>query len=237
MFKSTIFDKEVNGIQLLSRRFVCGLSSTDIAFKAGRLCRKTFELSLVITLLITIVLFLGWKRFLVKSRIMPQQNMVFLVEQIPPTEQSRPKPAPPRPSVPIASEDEEFPEEATIEFTDLAFGDDPPPPPPPLDDDMIKFVPFDEPPAPVGGLEAIARHLEYPEAGRLAGIEGTVILNAQIDEKGKILKIRVIKSLGFRDFDDAATRAIMAVKWNPAKQRDNPVMVWFTIPIEFTLHL
>jgi len=108
--------------------------------------------------------------------------------------------------------------------------------PPPDDEGLITFVPFDEPPAPIGGFQAIARQLEYPKAGRLAGIEGTVVLRIQIDERGNIRNIQVLQSLGSGDFVEAASKAVRAVKWKPAKQREVPVMVWCSIPVEFSLH-
>jgi len=129
--KKNLFEEECEGIHLLNKRFISGLSCNDLVFTKCRFYRKTCELSFIITLSIFIVLFLGWKRFITKPGSIQPKELVFLVEEIPHTEQSRPKPAPPRPSVPIASEDEEIPEETTIEFTDFNFGDDPPPPPPP----------------------------------------------------------------------------------------------------------
>jgi protein TonB len=230
-----MFAEEGEGIRLLSNRFISGLSEEDVVFTAGRKYRKTFELSFILSLSACIILFLGWRRVITKPNDLEQRELVFQIEDIPHTEQSRPRQAPARPSVPIASEDEEIPEEVTIEYTNLVFDDEPPIPPPPSDENAILFVPFDDPPTPVGGREAILRHLTYPQIGRLAGIEGVVILHLKIDENGTVQDIRVIKSLGSGDFVDAASKAVRAVKWNPAKQRERPVTVWYSVPIEFTL--
>ena len=220
----------------MSNRFVSGLSALDIVFKSGMRFRRTLEFSLVLSLAFIIILFLGWRRFTKRTRIVEEQEIVFQIENIPTTQQSRPRPAPSRPSVPIPSEDEEIPEEATIEFTNLLFDDEPLPlPPPPDDEDVILFVPFDEPPTPVGGRAAVLRNIKYPEIGRRAGIEGTVVLHCYVDEKGEIQKFRVIKDLGFGDFVEAAKKGILSVKWNPAKQRERPIAIWYSIPIQFTL--
>ena len=234
--QKNMFADEGDGIRLLNNRFITGLSVRDVVFRTGRKYRKTFELSFVFSLAICILLFLGWRRIVPKTKTIEHEDLVFQIENIPKTEQSRPKPAPARPSVPIASEDEEIPEEVTIEFTNLVFDDEPlPVPPPPDDENVIMFVPFDEPPTPVGGLAAIRRHLKYPQIGRLAGIQGTVVLHLKIDEDGQVQDIRVIKKLGSGDFVEAASNAVRAVKWNPAKQRERPVTVWYSVPIEFTL--
>jgi protein TonB len=235
--KRNLFEKEGEGIRLLSRRFISGLSISDLVFRSKQEDRKMFELSFIITLSLFIVLFSGWRRFETRTRTLETSDLVFQVEMIPQTEQKRLQPAPARPSVPIASESEEIPEEATIEFTNIDF-EDTPPPPPPLDGDdgMILFVPFDEPPVPIGGFKAILKHLKYPEIGRLAGIQGFVVLHLQIDENGDVVDIRTIKSLGSGDFVEAASKAVRAVKWKPAKQRERPVKVWYSVPIEFTLN-
>jgi protein TonB len=160
------------------------------------------------------------------------------VEEIPQTQQSRSAPAPSRPSVPIASEDEDLPEDETIDFTDLDLESEPPPPPPPpdqIDDSVPVFVPHDEPPQPIGGYQAIQRKLVYPEIARKAGVEGRVMIWAQIGEDGSVVRTRVMKSLGPNGCDEAAMKAIRDVKWKPAMQRDKPVRVWVAVPVDFRL--
>ena len=70
---------------------------------------------------------------------------------------------------------------------------------------------------------------------RLAGIEGRVIIAVEIDENGKVLQTCITKSLIFAGMDEAAEKAIRAVEWIPAYQRDRPVKVWLSIPIDFKL--
>lgn len=111
----------------------------------------------------------------------------------------------------------------------------PPPPPPKVEDEEIKFVPFDVPPKPIGGFEAIQEKLTYPEIARKAGIEGTVIINVKISEKGDVVAAKVVKSLGNNGCAESAIEAIKAVKWEPAIQRDKPVEVWVAVPVKFAL--
>jgi len=36
-------------------------------------------------------------------------------------------------------------------------------------------------------------------------------------------------------FSEAAQKAVMLVKWKPAKQRDRAVKVWVSVPVRFQL--
>jgi TonB family protein len=102
-------------------------------------------------------------------------------------------------------------------------------------DSEIGFVEYDVPPKPIGGFEAIAEHLEYPEMSRKKGIEGRVIVSARISETGDVLEAKVARSLDPEGCDRAAIRAIKAVKWEAALKQDKPVSVWITVPVQFTL--
>ena len=113
--------------------------------------------------------------------------------------------------------------------------DTPPPPPSPGDEDVI-FVAYDKPPQPIGGFAAIQQNLVYPEIARRAGIEGTVIVHAQIGVNGEVVNTRILNSLGENNgCDEAAIAAIKAVKWQPAKAKGQPVSVWVSIPMKFKL--
>jgi protein TonB len=202
--------------------------------------RRILELGLVISLILHIFLMQGYKKVKIKVTKKTFKLEALQVEEIPQTQQERQAPAPSRPSVPIASEDETLPEDETIEFTELDLDAEPPPPPPPpsaevVDDDVPVFVPFDEPPEPIGGYTAIQKRLVYPEIARKAGVEGRLMVWAQIDENGTVVRTRIMKSLGPNGCDEAAQVAIRAVKWKPAKQRDRPVKVWVAVPVDFKL--
>ncbi len=98
-----------------------------------------------------------------------------------------------------------------------------------------KFVPYDNPPTPVGGFRAIQKALRYPEDARKAGIQGRVIVQVLISEKGRVEDARVIKSSGHTACDRAAVNAIKSVAWNPATQKGKPMPVWVAVPVMFKL--
>ena len=227
------------GIHIIQNRFRCCLSKRDKVFNLSDRYRQRFELGLIISIFSLILVFQFWKKNEAKQTIVQKSAfMIDVVEEIPQTTQTNRAPAPSRPSVPIASEDETIPEDETIEFTDIDFEEVPPPPPPPQEeiaDDIPVFVPFDEPPTPIGGIAAIQKNLVYPEVARLAGVEGIVLLHVQIEANGDVKNVRVMKSLGISDMDQSAINAVRAVKWKPAMQRDMPIMVWYSVPIRFAL--
>ena len=109
------------------------------------------------------------------------------------------------------------------------------PPPPPSPKGGIVFVPYDEPPVPIGGFPAIQKNLVYPENARKAGIEGRVTVYAEVDENGNVVRTKVVTSLGPNGCDEAAINALKSVKWYPAKQRDKNVKVWIAVPVDFRL--
>lgn len=64
----------------------------------------------------------------------------------------------------------------------------------------------------------------YPPVARKVGAEGTVVLNAIIDQLGAVKKVSMITSSGRHDLDDAA-QSTVASKWrfNPARKEGIPV--------------
>ncbi len=114
-----------------------------------------------------------------------------------------------------------------------------------------KSVIYDTPPGPIGGFEAIAKNLKYPEAARKKGVERTVYVDALIDVDGKVLDTKAAKPKDEKEpkeseMDEetqkmvqelhiAAMKAIEMSKWEPAKKDKQPVKVWITVPVCFKL--
>lgn len=131
--------------------------------------------------------------------------------------------------IPISVE----PREITSEIKSVSV---PQPMPVPQEPAAIpNYIPVDEEPSPIGGLEAIRAYLKYPETGRRLYLEGSVYIRALIDENGEVAIVRIAKSSGYPFFDDAAIDAVRSVKWNPGIQHDRPVKAWVSIPVHFKL--
>ncbi|HSG40368.1 MAG TPA: energy transducer TonB, partial [Thermoanaerobaculia bacterium] len=67
-----------------------------------------------------------------------------------------------------------------------------------------------------------------------AGVQGTVIIEAIIDEKGNVTAQRVLKALPM-GLDQAAMEAIRQWRFKPAYRGSEPVKVYYTLTVNFTL--
>ncbi len=72
----------------------------------------------------------------------------------------------------------------------------------------------------------------FPEAARRAGVEGTVILQVDIDEAGLVKQVAVVQSLGY-GCDEAALEAVRQARFAPAAAGDQLVPVRVRIPFRF----
>ncbi|MCD6447310.1 MAG: energy transducer TonB [Candidatus Marinimicrobia bacterium] len=111
------------------------------------------------------------------------------------------------------------------------------PPPPSKGIGIICGNPiYQTPPRPIGGKNAINNNSKYPDSAKQAGIEGQVILQCFIDDKGAVQEINIIKGMDFPGMNDAAINAVKKTKFKPAVQRDRNVGVWIAIPVTFKLN-
>ncbi|MFC1543072.1 TonB family protein [Candidatus Neomarinimicrobiota bacterium] len=110
------------------------------------------------------------------------------------------------------------------------------PPPSPEAGPTVRFIAYDTRPAPIGGLEAIQQLVVYPEPAKSAGIEGTVIVQALVDENGQVQRTVVSEGIPDTGLDEAAMVAIKNTTFKPAQQKGKPVDgVWISIPVNFRL--
>ena len=174
--------------------------------------------------------FYGLQRF--EPEIDIESEGQFIIEniQIPETQQFETPPPPARPSIPIESEDEDLADDLTIEETDLDNFDAWDAPPPPPSGPQFKFIPYDDPPRPITPIKPV-----YPDIAQEAGIEGQVLVQCFIDEKGRVKETIVVKGIPNTGLNESAVQALRKTRFRPAKQRERPVGVWITIPINFKL--
>lgn len=85
-------------------------------------------------------------------------------------------------------------------------------------------------------VKFIQTNLVYPKKGQKKGWEGKVFLKFIIDETGKVVDPKVLKSTGHQILDDEALRVISLMpNWKPGKQNGKEVRVYYNLPINFTL--
>lgn len=97
----------------------------------------------------------------------------------------------------------------------------PPPPPPPLIEAKAKLGTKQQP--------------EYPEIAQQNNWEGRVLLSAYIKEDGSIGEVKVVKSSGHGELDEAAIAALRGWRFEPAKRGDVAQGSWVRVPFTFTL--
>jgi TonB family protein len=98
------------------------------------------------------------------------------------------------------------------------------------------FEAFDTPPEPVGGFKALQQNLHYPEIAKKAGIQGIVLLEVLINERGQVTEASVVKTPAEKaGINEAAINAIKTISWKPALKDGRPVSVRVSIPVKFKL--
>ncbi len=198
------------------------------------------RIGLVITLLLCIIVLMGFPKFKSSIKIEKEYKMAVEMIDVPQTQQQFEQPPPPsRPSIPIESENEDLSEDITIEetsdITQYEAWDAPPPPPSEDDEPDIRFIAYDKPPEPIGGFAAIQRKVIYPEIALEAGIEGKIIVRAFVNEFGVVKDCLILSGIEGSGLNEAAIDAVKKSRFYPAQQRDRNVAVWITVPVIFKL--
>jgi periplasmic protein TonB len=103
----------------------------------------------------------------------------------------------------------------------------------------VRRAAADDAPIPVGG--AVLRPIflsgpqpRYTEMARKAGIQGSVIVEAIIDEQGRVTHVRMLKDLSL-GLGEAAVEAIQSWRFKPATLAGRAVKVYYTLTVNFTL--
>ncbi|HSR17812.1 MAG TPA: energy transducer TonB [Ignavibacteriaceae bacterium] len=93
---------------------------------------------------------------------------------------------------------------------------------------------LDKIPFPVGGIEQIAKNINYPPNAKENKLEGDVFIKAVISEERNVLSTEIIKSLG-TECDNAAADAVKKTKFTPGIKDGKAVECKITIPVRFKL--
>jgi len=194
--------------------------------------KKTYEVALIIALAIMILAFKFFPDVSPPDKIEMGEQEIVDVEDIEITKQENRPPPPPRPPIPIEAPSDEAIDDVDILDTELQPEDVARPPSD--DDEEVYFVAVEELPEPVGGIAAIQSAVVYPEIAKRAGVEGTVYVEAYVDESGVVTRTSIVKGIG-AGCDEAGEAAVMKTRFKPGKQRGKAVKVKMSIPIRFRL--
>lgn len=93
---------------------------------------------------------------------------------------------------------------------------------------------FAEKPAPVTKPPRVIKRVapEYTDKARAAGIEGRVVLKANLDEKGRVSNIGVLKRLD-DGLDQKAVECLQKWQFSPALRNGVPVPTRMHVEITF----
>jgi periplasmic protein TonB len=187
------------------------------------------RLSAATALLIVIGAFLFMPREFVVKPYQLRRSVEMVMEALPAAlQEMQEQPQAPKPtSVPVAAANEAEVEATTIQSTELrevvARTEE-------TDIPIVAFWKVEVKPQPTNIPVP-----DYPPMARNAGIEGQTLVEALVDIDGSIREARVLKSSGNSSLDQAAVSAARNARFTPAKQRDQPVRVWVSIPFRFSL--
>jgi periplasmic protein TonB len=211
--------------------------------------RIFMQIGLVFALLGVLVAF-EWKQYERPEYDLGTLDMDFFEEEdIPITRQEQPPPPPPpEPSqeLVIVDDDVEIEEEFTIdveatvftevqEFAPITMGAAEEE----IEEDVIFTVVEDQPQFPGGEsarVKFLSDNLRYPTMAREAGIQGTVFVTFVVERDGSVTDVRVLRGIG-GGCDEEAVRVVQNMpRWQPGRQRGQPVRVQFNMPIRFMLN-
>lgn len=171
-----------------------------------------------------------------------ERQQTFQLEEIVQTRQEIKAPPPPRPSVPVAVPNDEIIENEIINLdAELKLDDflEIPSAPPAMaeveeEEEEEIFVVVEQMPELIGGIASVQKLIKYPEMAVMAGIEGRVVVEFIIDQEGNVRDPVIVRGIG-GGCDEEALRAVSKAKFIPGKQRGKPVLVRFSLPINFSL--
>ena len=126
---------------------------------------------------------------------------------------------------------------------------DVPPPPPPeppddelivggIDDDYVCVLVENDPSFP-GGMEAmykfLAENIKYPQEAKDKNITGKVYVTFVVEADGSISNPRLLRDIGGGCGQEAIRVVKLMPRWNPGKEKGQPVRVQFNLPVSFSL--
>lgn len=77
--------------------------------------------------------------------------------------------------------------------------------------------------------------VRYPQIAQENGVQGKVVLSFVVEKDGSLTNIEVLQSPD-RSLADEAVRVLKtSPKWEPGQQRNQPVRVKYTLPVDFRI--
>lgn len=183
--------------------------------------------AVILTLFLFNLIALFSPRLEMSSREQELPPIIISAENIPLTRQAHRMPPPPKPTVPIPSDDESIPEDETIEETTLQYT---------TIFDLSEGVPSMTglrviPPKPIAWVFP-----EYPDEDKKKGVEGVVKLSIHVDKNGRVIEVVILENTtNSENCAAAAIEAAYASRFFPAKEGSEAVSFWISQPYRFDI--
>ncbi len=199
--------------------------------------QQQLEIGAIIGLLLFAMIFIISKEIKVEVQDRDIVVQAFDVEEVQQTIQEKVAPPPSLPTVPVASEEEDLPDDIEYDIgEEIEFGEDFMPPPPPKLDAPVDFFSVEQPPVMIGGTKALYKKVKYPEMAEKASVEGVAQIVFTVSRTGIPQDFEVRgekpKNLGFAE---AAIAALRQMRFQPGYQRDKAVPVRMSQTVRFTV--
>jgi len=182
--------------------------------------RKRIEASLVVTLAIIIIFFQVTPKIIKREPYeLPPVNFTFQIEDIPATRQRYGRRPPPRPVVPVPSEDPDLPDDYTIDETifDWKAGDSP--------EGIMGVTSGRQDTIPARPVVQVLP--EYPKTLQKQGIKGIVKALLWVNEEGTVEEVVISENTtGSEDCADLAEQAAKKNSYLPARIGNKKVASW-----------
>ncbi|HBG85959.1 MAG TPA: energy transducer TonB [Marinilabiliaceae bacterium] len=208
------------------------------------------QIGLVVVLSLVLIAF-EWTSTDVNVDLEAAEEEVAVEEEIIPiTRQEEVKPPPPPPPPAVADilnivdddveldleleiMDTEMNQDAMVDFTAVYEV------PEETREDGEIFMIVEEMPEFPGGEGELQKYLassvRYPVIAQENGIQGRVYIQFVINQRGEVTNVTILRGVD-PSLDREAVRVVEAMpKWKPGKQRNRPVRVSYTVPINFVL--
>jgi len=198
-----------------------------------------FQIGLIVTMSAMLVAFkVNWQSD-GDNKVQVQEQEVVKMEEVVQTQQTKTPPPPPRPPVPVEVPNDEVIEDEVLDLDAEINLDNPldvPPPPQEVEENQEDevFIIVENKPELIGGLASLQQKVQYPKIAQQAGIEGRVVVQFVVDEKGNVVNPKIVRGIG-GGCDEEALRVIKQAEFRPGTQRGRPVKVQYTLPINFQL--
>lgn len=87
-----------------------------------------------------------------------------------------------------------------------------------------------------GLMQYLAKNIKYPTDAQQSKTQGRVVLQMTVNKDGGVISPKIIQSVS-PSLDAEAIRIVLNMpRWEPGKDKGEPVAVQYTLPITFTLH-